>query len=154
VRTFKGKKAYCPEKKCHYSKAGFDIRVQQEVDVAIAMMPIKSIYKHPNLKTLVLLTGDGDFHDMVEFMKDTHNVKVIVACWSASINNALREMVNEVVYLDNIWQEFSYPKGNNITAMNNLELLKHLGFSDSVSAAANHRYPNPEDKENAIEFAI
>ena len=75
--------------------------------MAIAMMPIKSIYKHPNLKTLVLLTGDGDFHDMVEFMKDTHNVKVIVACWSASINNALRDMVNEVVYLDNIWQEFS-----------------------------------------------
>ena len=86
------------------------------------------------------------------FIKSRSNS--FLTSWSASINNALRDMVNEVVYLDNIWQEFSYPKGNNITAMNNLELLKHLGFSDSVSAAANHRYPNPEDKENAIEFAI
>ena len=60
--------------KCHYSKAGFDNRVQQEVDVVIAMMPKKSIHKHQNLKTLVLLTSDGDFHDMVEFMKDTQNV--------------------------------------------------------------------------------
>jgi len=94
VRTFKGKKAYCPEKKCHYSKDGFDIRVQQEVDVAIAMVPIKCIHTHPNLRTLVLLAGDGDFKDMVEFMRDTHNVKVIVACWAASINHNLREIVD------------------------------------------------------------
>ena len=77
-----------------------------------------------------------------------------MVCSSASINKALNDMVHEVVYLDNIWQEFSCPKGNNITEMNNLELLKHLGFTESVSAAANHRYPKPEDKENAIEFAI
>jgi len=58
------------------------------------------------------------------------------------------------VYLDSIWDKLSYPKGNDINAMNNLELLLHLGFSESVSTAAIHRYPNPEEKEKAIDFAI
>ena len=69
VRTFKGKKAFCPEQTCQYAKQGFDIRVQAEVDVAIAMVPVKVIHQHPDLKVVLLLTGDGDFHDMVDFMQ-------------------------------------------------------------------------------------
>lgn len=101
-----------------------------------------------------MCTGDGDFHDMVEFMQQAHKVKVIVACWSASINKTLRDMVDQVVYLDQIWTEFSSPKNNYIPSMNNLELLKHLGFKNGVAMAACHRFPNPEEKEKCIEFAV
>lgn len=39
IRTFKGKNVFCPMRSCPYSSVGtgFQIKVQQEVDVAIVM---------------------------------------------------------------------------------------------------------------------
>ena len=148
VRTFKGKKAFCPEQTCHYSKKGFDIRVQAEVDVAIAMVPVKVIHEHSDLKVVLLLTGDGDFHDMVDFMQKTHGVKVVVVSWKGTVNQSLEKMCTGMIWLDEIWDQISILKGNNnIKAMTNYELLKELGFVEAVAKAASHRYPNKKEKE-------
>ena len=120
--------------------------MQAEVDVAIAMAPVKSIYAHPDLKAVVLLTGDGDFNDMVKFMQETHNVKVYVATWSAGMNQDLKELATDVFYLDNIWGEFSDAQ-NNIVVMTNCEVLKQLGFSPLVAKVANDKFPETDQKD-------
>ena len=56
------------------------------------MRPIKSYFEHPNLDAIVLIAGDGDFHDMVEFMMKTLNKKVFVFGWRASMNKDLFNM--------------------------------------------------------------
>ena len=61
------------------------------------------MYSNPNLDTFVLLAGDGDFFDMVKFMKETLNKKVYLVGWSASMNEDLRNFVGDVIYLDAIW---------------------------------------------------
>jgi len=64
------------------------------------MRPIKSLYEHHNLDTVILFAGDGDFNDMVEFCMKTLNMKFYVVGWSASMNGDLRAQVTEVIYLD------------------------------------------------------
>ena len=56
------------------------------------MQPIKTLYKYPDLDTIVLIAGDGDFHDMVEFMMKTLNKKVVLFGWKASMNKDLFKM--------------------------------------------------------------
>ena len=85
------------------------------------MRPIKSIYEHPNLDVVVLFAGDGDFHDMVEFMIKTHKVKFYVVGWSASMNKDLAALATEVIYLDAIWNDLSTSTSGEKT---NAELLK------------------------------
>ncbi|MFM7857184.1 MAG: NYN domain-containing protein, partial [Flammeovirgaceae bacterium] len=75
IRDFKPKMAECPDKNCQHSK-GFNIKVQREVDVAIVTRFVKSLNENPNLDVVVLLAGDGDFVDMVEFFTQTLRKKV------------------------------------------------------------------------------
>jgi hypothetical protein len=43
----KEKNTKCPDTKCSYNKKGFGIKVQAEVDVAIAMAPLRYLKKNP-----------------------------------------------------------------------------------------------------------
>lgn len=97
------------------------MQVQAEVDVAIAMRPIKSIRANPNVKAVILLTGDGDFNDMVEYIKG-ERVKVFVTCWSVCISRSLRALADDIFFLDHIWSDLSNSQGN-ILAMTNKEIL-------------------------------
>ena len=64
TRGTKKKRVSCPGGKCNKS---FEIAVQSEVDVAI-VMKVMTIAFQNQLNSLVLLAGDGDFKDMVEFI--------------------------------------------------------------------------------------
>jgi len=104
--------AYCPKPGCEYASkgkgvGGFPTKVQREVDIAIAIRPVKAKIDHPTMKNLILLAGDGDFTDMVKFMKDTFNVRVLMFAWSASVNYDILQKVSDVVYLDEIFDKIS-----------------------------------------------
>ena len=67
IRKFKGKQVYCPNKTCSIHKAGFNLQVQAEVDVAIVMKAMEHLY-NDQLDHLTLLAGDGDFRDLSLFL--------------------------------------------------------------------------------------
>jgi len=110
IRKFKRKTTYCPNKSCPVSKSGFDIQVQQEVDVAIVMKAMKAVVAN-QLETLALVAGDGDFKDMIEFLTDTHHKKVAVFGWSANMSLTLSEKATpgHAFHLDDIWEQLSEP---------------------------------------------
>ena len=151
IRDFKRKKAYCPNKDCQHNK-GFDTKVQREVDVAIAMRPVKSLYENPNLDVVVLLAGDGDFLDMVEFFTQTLRKKVYVVAWSASIGIYLKEKCTDVFYLDAIWDDLT--EATDGAPLTNSEVLKLIGISDTIAYAATRKYPSIEQRDECIEFAL
>jgi hypothetical protein len=43
---------------------------------------------------LVLLAGDGDFFDMIDFIKEDYGIKIFVACWKQSINEKMKKKVD------------------------------------------------------------
>lgn len=63
------------------------------------------------LETLVLLAGDGDFKDMVEFLTETLYKKVWILGYRASLSPSLHEKASPgcVLLLDDIWEAISMP---------------------------------------------
>jgi len=118
MRSFKKKKAYCPNKSCLFTsrgkgQGGFDTEVQREVDIAIAIRPVKAYREHPTMKTFILLAGDGDFTDMLKFVKTDLGLRVILVAWSQSVNGNIPDYVSETYYLDNIFDQISEPNIGN-----------------------------------------
>lgn len=63
------------------------------------------------LEQLVLIAGDGDFKDMVEFFTETLFKKVWVFGYRASFSASLYEKASPgcVHFLDDIWETISMP---------------------------------------------
>ena len=72
IRTFKGKQVFCQDKKCAYSKNGFNVQVQAGVDVAIAVKAMSLAAKN-KLSSLTLLAGDSDFRELCYELKTEMN---------------------------------------------------------------------------------
>jgi uncharacterized LabA/DUF88 family protein len=67
------------------------------------------------LDMLVLIAGDGDFKDMVEFLTETLYKKVWVFGYKSSLSASLHEKASPgcVIFLDEIWEQLSLPSGRN-----------------------------------------
>jgi uncharacterized LabA/DUF88 family protein len=67
------------------------------------------------LDMLVLIAGDGDFKDMVEFLTETLYKKVWVFGYKSSLSASLHEKASPgcVIFLDEIWEQLSVPSGRN-----------------------------------------
>ena len=105
IRDFKRKQVRCPNKSCNN---GFEIQIQQEVDVAIVMKAMKIAFQN-QLDTLVLIAGDGDFKDMIEFITETLFKKVWIFGYKSSLSPSLYEKASSdcVIFLDEIWDKIS-----------------------------------------------
>jgi uncharacterized LabA/DUF88 family protein len=64
-----------------------------------------------SLNTLILLAGDGDFHDMVQFLKEDMAKKVWIFGYKESISPNLYSAASPgcVVFLQDIWEGISIP---------------------------------------------
>lgn len=63
------------------------------------------------LETLVLIAGDGDFKDMVEFFTENLYKKVWIFGYRASLSASLHEKASPgcVHFIDDIWDSISVP---------------------------------------------
>jgi uncharacterized LabA/DUF88 family protein len=78
--------------------------------MAIAMSPIEYIDKNPDMGTLILVAGDGDFIDMVKCMQEIYKVEVYVIAWSNSLSYNMGELADEKLHLDTIFKLISEPR--------------------------------------------
>jgi hypothetical protein len=100
------------------------------VDTAIAIRPLKTKYKHLELKNLILVIGDCDFVDMVKLMKETYGLKVWIFAWSASIDYQIQRKdrgADEIIYFDELFKKISVPKaGANLTNADRLRKVQEI----------------------------
>lgn len=78
----------CPNARCAYSRQPIERTVQAGVDVAIATK-VLTMACEDQYDTLVLLAGDGDFADAVQYLKERRRKRVVVCGFSNSISNRL-----------------------------------------------------------------
>ena len=64
------------------------------------------------MDSLVLVAGDGDFKDMLEFVTDKIKKKVIIFGYSANTSASLKDNASPGCFyaLDEIWEHISEPK--------------------------------------------
>ncbi len=66
-------------------------------DVGMAMDAVKMA---PKLDTIILVSGDGDFVPLVEYLKNTHGCQVEVVAFGKSSSSRLIEIADDFLDLD------------------------------------------------------
>ena len=157
IRGFKGKQAFCPNKECNMHRCGFNIQVQAEVDIAIVMKAMQH-FARQQLSELTLLAGDGDFRDLVAYLKE-ENRKVNVFSYEDSHNEKLHKNSSQGYFLDGIWQHFSVPvqkpqnpEDHQSPAKNDPTLIEKLStqsrpFQTNIVDVAPNQYKQPSHNE-------
>lgn len=90
------------------SKMGFDIKAKElqifpggmkkgDWDVGIA---VDAIQMSPKLDVVVLISGDGDYVPLVEYLKGSQGCRVEVLAFGRSTSAKLKESVDEFIDLD------------------------------------------------------
>ena len=74
---------------------------QKGVDVGLAFHLMRS-YGHRQWRTLLLATGDGDFHEVVQYLAEDLGVAVILVGTTNSISPKLLDCAQNVEYLETI----------------------------------------------------
>jgi uncharacterized LabA/DUF88 family protein len=64
-------------------------------------MAIDAVKMGPKLDTIILVSGDGDFVPLVEYLKNTHGCQVEVAAFGKSSSSRLIEVADDFLDLDN-----------------------------------------------------
>lgn len=88
--------------KCPNCGNVFKKTVQKGVDVGIATTALK--FKD-NYDTLILSTGDGDFEDTVQYLKEALNKKIILVGFSDNLSADIQQYSDEVWYIDEFFDE-------------------------------------------------
>lgn len=96
------------QNKC--SKCGYiDYKqIQKGVDVSLAT----DILRHAWQRTCdicIVVSGDEDYKDAIECVKDK-GIKVWVAAFRNSLSNELRKTADNVIFLDEIFEEIGFDK--------------------------------------------
>lgn len=63
-------------------------------------MAIDAVKMGPKLDTIILVSGDGDFVPLVEYLKNTHGCQVEVAAFGKSSSSRLIEVADDFLDLD------------------------------------------------------
>lgn len=77
-------------------------------DVGLAMDAVKMA---PKLDAVILITGDGDFVPLVEYLQNTHGCQVEVATFGKSASGKLIEAVDDFLDLDQNSRKYLIPSG-------------------------------------------
>jgi uncharacterized LabA/DUF88 family protein len=117
-RSLKTLAVRCPNGRCAYSRQPIERTVQAGVDVAIATK-ILTMACENEYDTLVLVAGDGDFADAVQYVKERCRKRIFVCGFSGTISNRLAPFAERggVIALD----RFLEPEETTTSNIRNIE---------------------------------
>ena len=80
-------------------RRSFDLQLERGLNVAITMKVMRCA---PRLNTLVLLTGEGDFAELIEYLTAQGKSVSVIGFSGDNISQTLYD-VSSPIYLDLIW---------------------------------------------------
>jgi uncharacterized LabA/DUF88 family protein len=90
-------------KTCPHCSAEYHVDEQKGVDVSLAI----SMYKlAPFYDQAILVSGDGDFAEVVKGLRDECGRRVVIIGWENGIAPQLRAAANQVMHLEDYQQHF------------------------------------------------
>jgi hypothetical protein len=86
----------------------FDRLVQKGVDVGIATLLVKLGFRD-KYRRVILLAGDGDFEDSVEYVKSELDREVWIAGYQGSVSTDLQSYANQMIWIGDFWKDIEKP---------------------------------------------
>ena len=99
VQLYKLKDMHCICPQCHQP---FERTVQKGVDVGIATLIIK-LASQNRYDRLVLLAGDGDFEDAIDYVKSELHKEIWVAAFPDSVSADLQSYSDNLIWISDFW---------------------------------------------------
>lgn len=100
----------------HLQKCGYILIFKQTVSVgekvkgncdAELVLKAVSDYYTKSFDKCILITGDGDFGCLVEFLKEKNSMHIIIAPDRNKCSFLLRNKTNKILYLNDVYKKFS-----------------------------------------------
>lgn len=110
VQLYALKEMHCV---CPQCNTRFDRAVQKGVDVGIATLIIK-LASQNRYDRLILLAGDGDFEDAIDYVKSELHKEIWIAGFPNSVSSDLQSYSDRVLWISDFWSEIE--RGPNATA--------------------------------------
>ena len=79
-----------------YTRADGTIRTKGNMDIEIAVGMMRAAESR-NIQRLVLMSGDGDFRELIEYLQETKGIPVTVMSTKPLVSNDLRAVCNQYV---------------------------------------------------------
>ncbi len=105
VQLYKLKDMHCTCPSCAHP---FERTVQKGVDVGIATLIVKLAAQN-RYDRLLLLAGDGDFEDAIEYVKSELHKQIWFAGFHDSVSADLQSYSDELVWISDFWREIEKP---------------------------------------------
>jgi len=85
-----------------------DGRVKGNVD---AELVLHAMIEYPNYEKAVIVSGDGDFHCLIKYLRDRHKLEKLIIPNRQKFSSLLREFVPmDVVFMNNLRGKLEYRK--------------------------------------------
>jgi len=81
-------------------------KIKGNCDAELVLKTVSDFYTK-SFTSCVLVTGDGDFGCLVEFLKDNHSIKTILSPDENKCSILLRNKNVEIVFLNKLYHKFS-----------------------------------------------
>ena len=81
-------------------------KIKGNCDAELVLKTVSDFYTK-SFTSCVLITGDGDFGCLVEFLKDNHSIKTILSPDENKCSILLRNKNIEIVFLNKLYHKFS-----------------------------------------------
>jgi NYN domain len=94
VRLYKLKELHLECPKC---STQFDRRVQKGVDIGIATLALTLVDRYD---TLILSSGDGDFKDALEHIRNTLDKRLELVVFKAGVSTDLQSLSDHIYWID------------------------------------------------------
>lgn len=99
VRLFKLKTLQCECPECGHA---YDRQVQKGVDIGICTLALTLADRY---ETLVLSSGDGDFKDMAEHVRNTLDKRFELAVFRSGVSTDLQSISDHIYWIDDFVNE-------------------------------------------------
>lgn len=93
----------CPA--CH---SAFDRRVQKGVDIGVATLALTLADRYDSL---ILSSGDGDFKDAMEYIRNTLNKTLELVVFRTGVSTDLQSLSDRVYWIDDFKEEIAKSTG-------------------------------------------
>eukprot|EP00854_Cymbomonas_tetramitiformis_P018550 gene18550-22147_t len=104
-------KARCKMLKYWSKGTEFSRLVQADADAKI-VTKIMSLVAMNQLDELCLVTGDGDFEDCLNYVRNTAHKRITLASFRLPLSPLIRQHAHECCYLEDWWEDLKYtPEG-------------------------------------------
>jgi len=73
-----------------------------------AELVLHTMIEYPNYDKAVIVTGDGDFHCLIEYLKKQDKLRRIIIPNREKFSSLLRKFASEMAFMNDLWEKLGY----------------------------------------------